>query len=254
MSAPPLSVVTKALTRKAQARLIHGFQVRATRTVARSLAAFYRHMRDRAIAAADGEKAVRHLSPDQVERLLGTPDEWRRYTEEFMLQPMQATAIAALRNAETLLGGFDVIELNDPRWLVGAAQRTAEFVRTSIRWRDEIRDRIIESYENVESLESLADAIDEHFGRVIRSNGMTIARTETGMLGSQIRDQALKDEGVEKTEWSATLDDHTRDSHANIDGEQQPIGTPFSNGLMYPLQPGGAAEEVINCRCVALPV
>jgi hypothetical protein len=28
------------------------------------------------------------------------------------------------------------------------------------------------------------------------------------------------------------------------------INEPFTNGLMYPLDPTGAADEVINCRCV----
>jgi len=28
------------------------------------------------------------------------------------------------------------------------------------------------------------------------------------------------------------------------------IDQPFTNGLMYPLDPSGSAAEVINCRCV----
>jgi hypothetical protein len=29
---------------------------------------------------------------------------------------------------------------------------------------------------------------------------------------------------------------------------------PFPNGCLYPCDPGGPAEQIINCRCVAVPV
>lgn len=51
-----------------------------------------------------------------------------------------------------------------------------------------------------------------------------------------------------KKKWEATLDNVTRDSHVDVDGEVQDIDKPFSNGLDYP---GGMGppEEVYNCRC-----
>jgi uncharacterized protein with gpF-like domain len=42
-------------------------------------------------------------------------------------------------------------------------------------------------------------------------------------------------------------------NHA-IDGERRRRGEPFSNGLRYPGDPAGAAANVINCRCVVIPV
>ncbi len=43
-----------------------------------------------------------------------------------------------------------------------------------------------------------------------------------------------------------------------MEGQCQPIGDPFITGagnvLMHPLDPAGAAEEVINCRCTTIPV
>lgn len=50
-------------------------------------------------------------------------------------------------------------------------------------------------------------------------------------------------------EWMATLDGHTRDSHADVDGEKQPVEHKFSNDCMYPGDPGGPPAEVYNCRC-----
>jgi len=47
----------------------------------------------------------------------------------------------------------------------------------------------------------------------------------------------------------ATLDERTRESHAEIDGEIVDIDKEFSNGLMYPADPDGEPAEVYNCRC-----
>ena len=53
-------------------------------------------------------------------------------------------------------------------------------------------------------------------------------------------------------QWDATLDKRTRDSHAQVDGEIRELDEKFSNGLMYPGDPNGRPEEVINCRCALL--
>jgi HK97 family phage portal protein len=49
--------------------------------------------------------------------------------------------------------------------------------------------------------------------------------------------------------WITSLDGRERDSHAAIHGERKPFGQAYSNGLMYPGDPSGPAEEVIQCRC-----
>jgi hypothetical protein len=49
--------------------------------------------------------------------------------------------------------------------------------------------------------------------------------------------------------WETT-NPTARASHAAIDGETQPYDEPFSIGLMYPGDPTGPPEEVINCDCL----
>jgi SPP1 gp7 family putative phage head morphogenesis protein len=85
------------------------------------------------------------------------------------------------------------------------------------------------------------------------NNAVRIARTETTRVMSGARLDSMehaqnKGLPLEKV-WVATLDDRTRDRHAEIDGEQQPLDKPFSNGLMYPGDPSGDADQVIQCRC-----
>jgi uncharacterized protein with gpF-like domain len=60
--------------------------------------------------------------------------------------------------------------------------------------------------------------------------------------------------GVEEKEWLSARDTHVRDSHISIDGEIVKMIDRFSNGLRYPGDPEGPAGEIINCRCIELPV
>lgn len=82
-----------------------------------------------------------------------------------------------------------------------------------------------------------------------------IRNARTAMTGAQNggRLDAMEranENGVEvKKGWMATLDDRTRDSHVDLDGEEREIDEEFSNGLMFPGDPEGEPAEVYNCRC-----
>lgn len=53
---------------------------------------------------------------------------------------------------------------------------------------------------------------------------------------------------TEKT-WRTQRDNRVRLSHVALEGETKLLSEPYSNGLRYPGDPDGAAEEIINCRC-----
>lgn len=68
-----------------------------------------------------------------------------------------------------------------------------------------------------------------------------------GRLGSYVD---AKNMGIKlRKQWMATLDERTRQSHSDIDGEIVDVDKKFSNGLMYPADPDGKPAEVYNCRC-----
>lgn len=106
------------------------------------------------------------------------------------------------------------------------------------------------------------DQITQRLVTSLKANNVNTMLTfaRTAMTGAQNagRYQGLmdaKDLGIDVVKvWMATLDDHTRVSHQEIDGEEQKVGDKwhpfkFSNGCRYPGDPLGPPHEVYNCRC-----
>lgn len=63
---------------------------------------------------------------------------------------------------------------------------------------------------------------------------------------------AAADKGIEVLKsWTCTLDEKTRESHRDIDGETVLYDDTFSNGLMHPGDVSGDPSEVWNCRCTS---
>ena len=102
------------------------------------------------------------------------------------------------------------------------------------------------------STDKVRDAVREVFD-VSLGRARTIARTEVGNAYQAGRVEGMTQAGIERHEWLSSGDEDVRETHA-IDGEVRPLGEPFSNGLSYPNDPGGPADEVINCRCVTVPI
>ncbi len=82
-----------------------------------------------------------------------------------------------------------------------------------------------------------------------------IRNARTAMTGAQNGGrldamERAKERGIDvKKAWMATLDNRTRDSHVELDGQEQEIDDEFTNGLMFPGDPEGEPAEVYNCRC-----
>jgi uncharacterized protein with gpF-like domain len=80
-----------------------------------------------------------------------------------------------------------------------------------------------------------------------------IARTETHGAANFGAMAAANETGLPlQKEWIAAQDERTRETHAAADGQIVDNNSAFDVGgasLMYPGDPSGPAEEVINCRC-----
>ncbi len=115
---------------------------------------------------------------------------------------------------------------------------------------EKLRREFAASLEAQEGREGLIRRIQSAYGGIKKSRAGLIARTEVHNATQYGTMQGYKQGGLTIKIWVSVLDGATRDSHAGVDGEERPIDRPFSNGLMFPGDPRGSAEEVINCRCV----
>jgi len=82
-----------------------------------------------------------------------------------------------------------------------------------------------------------------------------IARTETTAAFNAGAESAYVEVGLTAKIWVATPDDATRDTHLDAHGQCVGVGERFSVGsslMMFPGDPSGPAEEVINCRCTTV--
>lgn len=91
-------------------------------------------------------------------------------------------------------------------------------------------------------------------GAAVRNARTMTTAAENG--GRQAVYEEAEEMGIElQKTWVATLDDRTRASHVELDGETVPVDEKFSNSdgeLMYPADPDGDPENVYNCRCTLI--
>lgn len=82
---------------------------------------------------------------------------------------------------------------------------------------------------------------------IMHSNGMGTDAESKARLDGMRR---AEDMGNSITKiWIATLDNRTRDAHADRDGEEIALDDEFAPGLSRPRDPNGALSEICNCRC-----
>lgn len=126
-------------------------------------------------------------------------------------------------------------------------------VPKDMRWNTkQLNSAVLQGIVNGESMDKIAARIypivDNNAAAAIR-NARTMV-TGAQNQGRQDSYQQMADMGIVlKKVWMATPDERTRESHLLLDGEEVEYNKEFSNGLMFPGDPGGAPEEVYNCRC-----
>jgi len=162
---------------------------------------------------------------------------------------LQYLLAEAGQDAINLAGGEQAFNVNaDIRtWL---DNRTGIFLRvindTTFK---QLEKQFEESIDANEDRETLIQRIQDTYGNINKHRAGTIARTEVHNSTQYGALEGYKQAGLGIKIWVSVIDGHTRDSHAYLDGEERPLDTPFTNGLMFPGDPKGDAGEVINCRC-----
>lgn len=82
-----------------------------------------------------------------------------------------------------------------------------------------------------------------------------IANQETYNSLSAANYDSMKNGGVRRHKWmTQSIGHEPRDSHKRLNGQVRNLDERFSNGLKYPRDREGPAEEVINCVCWTVPL
>lgn len=191
-------------------------------------------------------------------RITFDPGEFQRD----LLAALESDHLDALQIAGQEL--FDELGRDDP-WRM-PARAAVDFIRkrqnllsgVSDEIHQEIEDDLAEGIDNQEPLRDLVKRISGKFAEIYKGRGKVIADTETAAAYSYSRNQAMRAAGVERKKWlHSPLAKVPRPGHLAMHGKTVGIDEAFPTGtppLMYPHDPNGSAEDVINCHCIAIPV
>ncbi len=98
--------------------------------------------------------------------------------------------------------------------------------------------------------ENMVKSIQSNYN-TSKAKAKFLARQETSLLMSKMREERYKDAGVTKYKWSTSHDERVRPLHKKVNGKVFTWNTPpivGENGER--LNPG----EDFNCRCIAIPI
>jgi HK97 family phage portal protein len=138
----------------------------------------------------------------------------------------------------------DAVEMLEVR--LGKISRVTETIREDIELT--LKDAISGGLTDGET----ADIMVQRFN-IAQNRANVIARTEIGGAINDAEIATYIDQGFTEIMWLTTRDGKARDTHWDEDTHVRKIGEAFDNGLIYPHDPDGSAEEVINCRCLSIP-
>lgn len=124
------------------------------------------------------------------------------------------------------------------------------------RWnRRKIQSAITQGVLQGESIDKIATRLQRvtdmnRVAAIRNARTITTSAQNSGRINAYRRAESM---GIKTLKvWLATPDSRVRDSHARLDGEEQPTEKEFSNGCRYPGDPNGDPAEVYNCRCTLI--
>jgi HK97 family phage portal protein len=193
-----------------------------------------------------------------IKKIFGLKEQTKKFSKAIM-PVMFSIFDEAGNDALDLVGekSLDVKEKEANPEIMALLKIRADFFADSVNntTLDDLTRTLSEGINAGESIPELKNRIKAVYDQFETYRATLIARTETNAVVNEAHLNAYEESKVVKgKEYICTLDARVRDSHLMLDGEQKRINEPFSNGLMYPGQAGGPADEVCNCRCTIAPL
>jgi hypothetical protein len=170
----------------------------------------------------------------------------------------QGTAVNAAEHAVISQSFAAALDLEIPRQADAyVAQRTNLISGASDTLFNDVVSRVDNAVRTGASVDELSRDL-RALTKYSKYRADVIAHTElltSYSVGQWETIQLLAEFGPKEKSWESTQDPDTRDTHIAMSRTPIPVEQPFEVGeasLMYPREPGGLAEEVINCRCTML--
>lgn len=161
------------------------------------------------------------------------------------------------------LGGIPVFELDDPRIIEFLDEQQARLVGTVPKTIQRNLRRTLRM--GIEAGEPIAD-LRRRIGQIFdisasSARSLAIARTESGAFINGSRDVMFGAQGFDEFDWITAGDEHVREHHV-VYGDSGPHERGFNyrtlvgltGTLRRPHDPEAPAEEVVNCRCMMIPL
>lgn len=209
---------------------------------------------------------VRGVTPDELEQLLIRLDEkWRAELWGAVEKPLRrALEDAARAAAQQVEAATQIDTAAHPALARFVAQKELLLKEGPMSVvAQQVRRALVVGLSEATSIGTLADRVRgvleelqdelETLSDKLGTRAQRIARTETASAANSARFEQWRAAGIAQHEWIDSGDDIVRDEHA-IGGEIVVIGERFSNGMLYPGEPGQPASLIVECRCLTAPV
>lgn len=185
---------------------------------------------------AENSELLSKMKPLLISDLeFGGAQLWREIgLQDFQLPPSEAIEFLNLR--EPMIKG-----INEETW-------------------DQLKESVQEGLAQGETFHQISERVKSVYNEAGDHRAEVIALTETNTAVNGGRFNAMKLAKVEKKGWQASNLENVRASHLQAEQTYSkgiPIDKPFRVGgaaLMFPGDPKGPAQEVINCRCFTFAV
>ncbi|WP_204519787.1 phage portal protein [Actinomyces procaprae] len=214
-------------------------QIRQARDSAeQTLTRFFRRQRDSVLSVL-GAKAADWWDSRRWDKEL---------SDDLETLALDITAKVGAAAAEALGFTADVYDVaRTHKFLRAVAESRAGAINSTTR--DAIAAAL--DHDDEEDGPSPADVFDAATGDRGRTAAVTLATTLTTFAATEAARQAAPATALKM--WTVTSG-NPRASHAAMDGETVPVDDLFSNGMSWPGDPVGGADEVAGCTCTVTTI
>lgn len=172
----------------------------------------------------------------------------------------------AVSTAQSVKPVFD-FNLQDPVALAWIEAKKVKLVQEANDYTlEQVSDAVVDGvgqavaggFSDSETIQQIADRIDEVYKFAVEGRSERIARTEVISAANAGALDGMDKTGVQKKSWLSSRDGKVRDSHQALEevgpvGIREPFVSPVTGEkLQFPGDPAAPADEIVNCRCTVL--